>query len=114
MDTPTQICPKCNLPVSPVVYFCPNCGTQLKQKLVQISGMKQLGLYLLSFFLAPLGLYFAIKYLKQSDPQTRIVGWIIIVLTFLSISLTFFFVGQFFEKYTVMLDQLSTGQFSGY
>lgn len=80
-------CPTCHAPVSAAENFCPQCGAKLKELPLSISPRKQAFIYLISFFLAPFGLPFAFKYLKQSDPKARRVGYIVITLTILAIIL---------------------------
>ncbi|MEK9154984.1 MAG: zinc ribbon domain-containing protein [Patescibacteria group bacterium] len=80
-------CSSCNAPISPTENFCPQCGTKLKEPPLSISVRKQAFIYLISFFLAPFGLGYAFKYLKQSDPKARKVGIIVVILTILAIAL---------------------------
>lgn len=86
MDNP--ICPKCQLPVLANFYFCPNCGKNLRPKPLSISIGKQIGIYLLSFFLPPLGLVPGIKYLLQKSGKAKVVGFVAIILTVVSIIIT--------------------------
>lgn len=67
-------------------YFCPNCGKKLKEPPLTL--FKQIGIYLVSIFLPPLGLWPGIKYLLQSDEKKKMVGLIAIVLTLLSTVIT--------------------------
>ena len=82
------VCPKCRAPVAAAVNFCPQCGTKLKEPLVSTSIGRQVFIYFISFFLAPFGLGFAFKYLRQSDPRARKIGVVVIILTILAIALT--------------------------
>lgn len=86
--TPTAIstlCPICHQPVLPDAYFCPNCGAPLRAKPPSTAWWSQLGVYALSFFLPPLGLWPAVKYIRSDDAAARRVGWIAVVLTAASI-----------------------------
>lgn len=78
-------CPKCHLPVLPVFYFCPNCGKNLRPKPLSTSTGKQIGIYLLSFFLPPLGLWPGIRYLFQKSGKAKVVGVIAVLLTMISV-----------------------------
>jgi hypothetical protein len=49
---------------------------------------RQIIVYLISFFLAPLGLWYAWKYLKQEDQTSKIIGAVAIVLTLVAVALT--------------------------
>src|SRR5258706_9795340 len=114
METAQEICPKCNSPISADLYFCPNCGNQLKAKDITVSITTQILVYLLSFFLAPLGLYPAIKYLRQPNPKTKIVGVIALGLTIISLVITMSIANSFLQKYGQMLNGLDSGQVTGY
>lgn len=84
----TQLCPVCHFPLADNFYFCPNCGKNFKETPASFTFTKQLGIYLLSLFLPPLGLWPGIKYLSQTDPKAKKVGLIAIVLTILSTVIT--------------------------
>ena len=78
-------CPKCKAEVSEIDNFCPSCGYSLKFRREDISILKQALIYFVSFFLAPFGLGYAFKYLKQSDKKSKMIGMISLVLTFFAI-----------------------------
>ena len=78
-------CPKCKAKVSEVANFCFNCGYCLKFRQEDTSVLKQILIYFVSFFLAPFGLVYAFKYLKQSDKKSRIIGIISLMLTVFAI-----------------------------
>ncbi|HUQ85261.1 MAG TPA: hypothetical protein VM077_02955 [Candidatus Limnocylindrales bacterium] len=82
------ICPGCHIQILPMFYFCPNCGKNLRPKPFSISIGKQVGLYLLSFFVPPFGLVPGIKYLFQKSGKAKVVGVVAICLTAISILLT--------------------------
>lgn len=46
--------------------------------------LKQVLVYSISIFLPPLGLWPAIKYLRQPDQKSKNVGWAAIILTVIS------------------------------
>ena len=106
----TVTCPKCNIPVLANFYFCPNCGKQLRPKAIDVSVIKQIGVYLLSFLLPPLGLYPAIRYIRQPKNSTKVIGWVAVVLTIISYVLTIYtfigFMQQFSAVYTQLAPQL--------
>ena len=60
----------------------------MKDVQFEISVEKQIGVYLLSFFLPPLGLFPGIRYLKNPDDKAKHVGLIAIFLTILSTIIT--------------------------
>src|SRR5690242_929995 len=107
-------CPGCAQTIPADAYFCPNCGKELREKALTVSRGKQIGVYLVSFFLPPFGLYPAIKYIRQPDPQVKLIGWVALVLTILSFIISFVVVGKVMGTYSQLLNQFSTGQYSGY
>jgi len=50
--------------------------------------LKQLLIYFVSFFLPPLGIWPAIKYLRQSDEKSKKIGLAALFLTIISIVIT--------------------------
>ena len=72
----------------PIDIFCPACGKKLKRSDLSTGIQKQIGVYLLSFFLPPFGLFPAIKYLRQADSKSKKIGVIALVLTVISILIT--------------------------
>lgn len=63
----------------------------LKDKSLSTTIVRQVFIYLLSFLLPPLGLWPGIKYLKQDSEKSRMIGFIAIALTIISIALTVWF-----------------------
>lgn len=85
---PKQICPYCQFLLPSFGSFCPNCGKPLNQKSISLSVTRQIMIYLVSFFLPPMGLGWGIKYLRQEDPAVKKVGLAATLLTAISIALT--------------------------
>jgi len=82
------LCPFCHYPIIEVFYFCPNCGKNLKALPASTSIFKQIGIYAVSIFLPPLGLWPGTKYLRQSSEKAKIIGLIAIILTIVSTLIT--------------------------
>jgi hypothetical protein len=78
-------CPVCHMGVRPTDYFCFNCGKNLKPKPLSTVFGQQLGIYLESIFLPPYGVVVGLRYLKQKEGKSKIVGAVAVVLTILSI-----------------------------
>jgi small-conductance mechanosensitive channel len=87
MDSQTT-CVYCKGNISLSDYFCPNCGKKLKEKPLSTTFLKQLLIYFISFFLPPLGIWPAIKYLRQSDEKSKRIGLAALLLTIISIVIT--------------------------
>ena len=83
-----SLCSFCHFPLSENFYFCPNCGKKINDSLAPLSPTKQIGIYALSLFLPPLGLWPGIKYFFQKDPKIKKVGLIAIILTIISTVIT--------------------------
>lgn len=84
-------CPACHTLIRPTDYFCFNCGKNLKAKPPSISVTSQIILYLVSIFLPPFGILPAMKYLRQPDQKSKIIGGVAIVLTIISLIFTALF-----------------------
>lgn len=79
-----QTCPSCHTALPQNSFFCFQCGKKIKEPPVSTTILRQIGLYLLSFFLPPLGLWPAVKYLRQDDQKAKIIGIVCIILTIVS------------------------------
>ena len=65
---------------------------------------RQIFIYSLSVLLPPLGLWPGIKYLKQKDEKSRMIGSIAIVLTIISAALTVWFTLGFINIFNQQLN----------
>ncbi|QQG47049.1 MAG: hypothetical protein HY044_02820 [Candidatus Woesebacteria bacterium] len=88
-------CPTCHVDVRQTDFFCYNCGKKLKSKPLSTSITTQALIYLGSFLLPPMGIIWGIKYLRQENSQSKIVGMIAILLTIISLILTIIFTINF-------------------
>jgi len=68
-------------------YFCQNCGKKLQEISPSGSIAQQVKLYLISFFIPPLGLFKGYPYLRQKNQKLRIIGIVAMVLTIVSIAI---------------------------
>lgn len=59
-----------------------------EEKLLSTTFRKQLSIYLISVFLPPLGLWPAIKYLRQPDEKSKKIGLTALILTIISFVVT--------------------------
>ena len=82
-------CPNCHSEVRPTDYFCFNCGKNLKPAPPVVTIASQVVLYAKSVLLPPLGIWWALPYLKANDQKSKIIGVVAVVLTFLSLLIAF-------------------------
>lgn len=75
------VCPVCHVTVRPTDFFCYNCGKNLHAAPLASSVNTQIGIYLGSVLLAPMGIIWGLKYLKQSDPVSKRIGVIAMTLS---------------------------------
>lgn len=103
------ICPFCHFQILDPehFYFCPNCGKLLKEPPLTL--VKQLGIYALSIFLPPLGLWPGIKYLFSADPTNKKVGIIAIILTVVATIVTVWLAMGFINSLTAGLNSSLQG-----
>jgi hypothetical protein len=85
---PEIVCPACSTSMPSSANFCLNCGRRLRTTVSSTSIPRQIIVYLVSFFLAPLGLWFAWKYLKQENKKSKAIGFVVIALTIVSIAIS--------------------------
>lgn len=78
-------CTFCHVEVRATDYFCFNCGKSLHPVPLSTSAKDQAILYIKSALLPPMGIFWGLKYLRQSDTKSKLVGSVAIILTFLII-----------------------------
>lgn len=100
-------CPKCQSYNDETDFFCRVCGYKLKEEPLSISFFKQLSIYLISFFLPPLGLIPAIKYLRQGESKLKRIGIIAVIITLVSVIIQIFLLQSFMETFNKVLNGLS-------
>jgi hypothetical protein len=98
------VCKSCQNPIAPTFFFCPYCGKKLRQPPLSISVWKQINVYFISVFFPPFGLIPGIRYLRQSDSRSQMIGIIVLLLTGLSTLVTIY--------YSVVLIQYANQYFS--
>ena len=106
MDNISPICPACHQVVISEWYFCPNCGEELQPKPVKVSASTQIGIYALSIFLPPLGLWPGIKYLGKEGREAQVVGVIAIALTIISSIVTIWLIFYSLQSYLAIYSGL--------
>jgi len=84
IPAPNPSCPRCHVAVRPTDFYCYNCGAEVQEKPVHVSIPEQLGLYLGSLILPPMGLFWGFKYYRKKGHQPKVVGLIAVLLTLTS------------------------------
>jgi hypothetical protein len=78
-------CPSCHIVVRPTDYFCFNCGKNLRPAQPSLSTGTIITLILGSIVLPPMGIIWAIKYLKWPDTNSKIFAVFLIILTIIEL-----------------------------
>src|SRR3990167_4011326 len=101
-----SICKRCGQPVQESFYFCPNCGRKIKEPPPSTSVPAQSVVYLVSFFLPPLGLIYAYKYSRHGGTKERYIAVTAVVLTCLTIYIQYIFLSRAWENVSQTLQIL--------
>lgn len=111
---PGFVCPVCQKPMQPDWLVCPYCGgiKAVTSPSLSTSVGKQIMMYSVSFFLAPLGLGWGIKYAKSTDPEAKRVGYVIIGLTVFAVIFLLVSVGGAMSYYGKLLNSVSSGTYT--
>lgn len=106
-------CKRCGQPVQESFYFCPGCGKKRKEPPPSTSLSAQLVVYLVSFFLPPLGLIYAYKYSRHGGTKERYIAVTAGVLTCLIIYLQYTLLIKVWETFSQTLEALDPS-FTGF
>jgi hypothetical protein len=87
--------------------FCSNCGKPLRTIPLPTSVPRQIVVYMASFFLAPFGLWFAWKYLRQDDQKSKMIGCIAIAFTIAALAITVWTIAGLFNSFNQLAKTLS-------
>ena len=109
---PLQTCPSCRATITETEFFCPQCGKKLKDAPLGTSPGKQLLYYVLSILLPPIGLWWAIKYLRQNDPAAKRIAAVIIALTILSLAANIWAATGIYAAYSRFINSFTNPDFS--
>ena len=91
--------------------FCPNCGKVLHDFPPSTSLSRQLVIYFISFFLPPFGLGYAFRYLKRKERKVKLVGFVVVILTIVSLIMTMIALKALLDSYSIILNNLGTGNY---
>ncbi|MFA5742843.1 MAG: hypothetical protein WC921_02540 [Candidatus Paceibacterota bacterium] len=106
-NQPDIICPSCKSATLAVAYFCSNCGKQLRDKPPAVTLSRQVIVYFVSLFLPPFGFWYAWKYLKMVDHESRKIGIVAVVLTIISILVTIWLTEGFINLVNQSLESIN-------
>lgn len=79
------VCPSCHIVVKLTDYFCSNCGKNLHPVPLGITLIDQVKLYLGSVFLAPMGIFWGMRYLREKEDKPKIVGVVAMLLSVITL-----------------------------
>jgi hypothetical protein len=111
---PQLSCPNCKQNIAAQDFFCPNCGKKIKDKPQSTTVLRQIYVYLLSALLPPLGLWPAVKYLKQKDNKSKMIGYIAVALTVISVVISLWWYFNFIKTATQQINQQLNGELNLY
>lgn len=97
-------CPTCQSTITKEYNFCPMCGKKFHEPPQSTDIGRQIVVYLVSIFLPPLGLWPGIKYLRQKDKRSKIVGAVAIFLTIASTVISIWLSAALIDQYTKELN----------
>lgn len=66
-------------------YFCYNCGKNLHPVPLSTTVARQMGLYVGSILLAPMGLIWGMRYLRETSSKAKIIGVVCMTLTVITL-----------------------------
>lgn len=98
-------CSRCHSEVRSTDYYCFNCGNNLKPTPPGIDIVSQIILYSKSILLPPFGILWAMKYLKQSNNKSRVIGIAAIILTLISFIVTVKVFNDFMNNLNTQVNQ---------
>ena len=104
---PEITCPSCGSAIPAIAYFCFNCGKQLRDKPPATTIFRQIIVYSVSLFLPPFGFWYAWKYLKRADYESRKIGIIAVILTTISILAAIWAVEEFINSVSQSFDLIN-------
>jgi len=100
-----KTCPFCKQDIASADIFCPKCGKRLSESASPMTMGQKIRIYLASFFLAPLGLIWFFKYIRNPDKEKRSVALISLYITIAVLAgvtlITYYYV-------TAILDYMNT------
>lgn len=77
----TALCPGCHIAVRPTDYYCFNCGKNLHAAPPGTTSADQIKLYLGSIFLAPMGIFWGLRYMRDGSQKSKIIGIVAMALS---------------------------------
>lgn len=103
-------CKYCGAQIPSNSISCPSCKKTLTEAPFNISVFKIIWLSILSILLPPIGLIPGIKYMLKNDQKATMVGILMIILTFLSLAITIYFVRQALDNINAQYNNLNPAQ----
>lgn len=108
-----MFCPNCGKEIQSPSNFCPFCGKQLQEVDKPLTSTEKIKIYLTSFFLAPLGLWWVFKFIRSKDKQKKQTAIIALILTVVSISLSAWVIYGYIQSVNKYINSSSLDQYKG-
>ncbi len=102
-------CPGCHTAVRPTDYFCFNCGKSLHAVPPGTTLLDQIKLYTGSIVLAPMGIFWGLKYLRENDDKAKLVGVVAMILSGVTFILAVQYTMSFVNSLNVQMGQQLQG-----
>lgn len=96
------ICSKCHRSVDATDYYCRNCGKKLHSPPLTADFSTLIILFLKTVLLPPLGFIWGFRYLFQPDNRSKLIGFLVIVITLIETILL--------TQYTITMVNTATEQ----
>lgn len=108
MEAKTTICVYCHATISSLANYCPECGKMQGGTVYSNSIPKQVLIYFVSFFLPPFGLRYVWQYYRKGDSVSKRIAFVALILTIISIVLSFFIANQIMNSVNQSLNDLNS------
>jgi uncharacterized membrane protein YvbJ len=102
------LCPNCKKEMDDGNNFCPHCGHKSDTTKMALTSTQRRRIYLASFFLTPLGLYWFFKYFRDDKPENRKVAYISLIFTFVPLILIVVTIGKYVNSLSGVIDAYET------
>lgn len=101
-------CPSCKKEVTAGVSFCSYCGHKLNPRGVVLTSTQKIRIYLISFFLSPLGLIWFFKYFRSDKLENRKVAYTSLIITLVPLVLILVIGSKYINSFSSVIEMYET------